>query len=34
MTNRHLARCLTAVTFAYMAGFVALYVDKLWEAFR
>lgn len=33
MTHRHVVHCLTAVTVAFMAGFVALYVDKLWEAF-
>jgi hypothetical protein len=32
VTHRRLVLCLTTVTAAYMAGFVALYLDKVWEA--
>lgn len=34
MTHRRLVQLLTLTTFAYMAGFVVLYVDRLLPVFR
>lgn len=34
MTTRRAAFLLSLATFAYMAGFVALYLDRLYPVFR
>lgn len=34
MTNRRLVLLLSLATFAYMAGFAALYIDRLYPVFR
>lgn len=34
MKQRHVVLCLSVAMFAYMAGFVALYLDRLYPVFR
>lgn len=34
MTTRRAGVYLTVAMFAYMGGFAAIYIDKLWPTFR